>query len=190
MCGRYSFYTGGPDERLIAIYQAMERHYAGQYKTGEIFPGDTAPALIRREDKIVAVPGVFGLKGFQGRGLLINARSETAAEKRTFADSLRHRRAIIPATGFYEWSHDGQKTKYLFTLDGTQVLYLCALYQVVEGQCRFVILTREANASMVPVHNRMPVIVGAGDVRPYLTDDGAAREMIALRAPELVREAV
>ena len=190
MCGRYSFTTGGTDERLIAIYQAMEQRYAGQYKIGEIFPGDTAPAVIRRENRIVAVPGVFGLPGFQGSRLLINARSETAAEKRTFVESLRQRRTIIAATGFYEWSHDENRTKYLFTVDASQVLYLCGLYQVIDGLYRFVILTRAANASMEPVHNRMPVIVSAGDVRPYLTDYDAAREMLAAAAPELVRKAV
>ena len=168
----------------------MERRYAGQYKTGEIFPGDTAPAVIRRENRIVAVPGVFGLPGFQGSRLLINARSETAAEKRTFVESLRQRRTIIAATGFYEWSHDENRTKYLFTVDASQVLYLCGLYQVIDGLYRFVILTRAANASMEPVHNRMPVIVSAGDVRPYLTDYDAAREMLAAAAPELVRKAV
>ena len=88
MCGRYSFTTTVTDEHLIAIYQAMEKRYAGAYKTGEIFPGDSAPAVIQRESKIIAVPCVFGLPGFQGKRLLINARSETAAEKHTFAESL------------------------------------------------------------------------------------------------------
>ena len=186
MCGRYSFYTGGPDERLIAIYQAMERHYAGQYKTGDIFPGDTAPAVIRRENRIVAVPGVFGLPGFQSGRLLINARSETAGEKPTFADSLRRRRAIIPATGFYEW--DSQRTKYLFSLEGAHALYLCGLYQVVEGRVRFVILTRAANASMAQVHSRMPVMVPPEQVRPWLTDYAAACGLLDAEAPALTKQ--
>lgn len=75
-------------------------------------------------------------------------------------------------------------------MNAAQVLYLCGMYQILDGQCRFVILTRTANESMLPVHNRMPVIVGAEDVRPYLTDYDAAREMIASAAPTLVREAV
>ena len=80
--------------------------------------------------------------------------------------------------------------KYLFTVEAAQVLYLCGLYQVIDGLCRFAILTRTANASMEPIHNRMPVIVSAGDVRPYLTDYDAARGMIAAAGPELVRKAV
>ena len=109
MCGRYSITTTVTDEHLIAIYQAMEKRYAGAYKTGEIFPGDSAPAVIQWENRIIAVPGVFGLPGFQGNRLLINARSETVAKKRTFSESLRQRRTIIPATRFYEWSHNQRK---------------------------------------------------------------------------------
>jgi len=45
----------------------------------------------------------------------LNARSETAEQKPVFAESFRERRVILPSDGFYEWSRDGNKTKYLFT---------------------------------------------------------------------------
>ena len=112
MCGRYYFTANGSDEKLNAITKTMETLYPGKYKTGEIFPGDIVPAVIDRKGKIVAVPAAFGFPGFQDNRLLINARSETASEKKTFADSLRERRVILPASGFFEWSHDGKKTKY------------------------------------------------------------------------------
>ena len=104
MCGRYNFSTDNPDVKLAALIEVMERKYPGEYKTGEIFPGDPAPAMIAQQNKIVAVPAVFGFPGFQDGKLLINARGETAAVKKTFADSLKERRVILPATGFYEWS--------------------------------------------------------------------------------------
>ena len=186
MCGRYNFSTDIQDEKMTALMSVMERKYPGKYKTGDIFPGDTAPAMIARDDKIVPVPAAFGFPGFQDGKLLINARGETAAAKKTFADSLRERRAILPATGFYEWSAD--KTKYLFTLDATSVFYLCGLYKVIDGIHRFVILTRAANASMIEIHDRMPVIVGEHQVRAYLTDTIAASEIIANAAPILTKQ--
>ena len=188
MCGRYNFDSDSSDSKIAAIISMMEKNWPGQYKTGEIFPGDTVPAMIERNGKIVAVPAVFGFPGFQDGKLLINARSETAAEKRTFSESLKTKRVILPATGFYEWSHDVQKTKYLFTVDARNVLYLCGVYKIVDGQYRFAILTRAANESMIETHDRMPIIATEEEVRPYLSDYESAMRIIATEAPELVRE--
>ena len=138
--------------------------------------------------KIVAVPAGFGFPGYQDNKLIINARSETAVEKKTFADSLRERRVILPASGFFEWSHDGKKTKYYFTVDSMQAIYLCGIYKIMDGKPYFVILTRAANESMIDTHDRMPVIVGENSVRPYLTDRDAAMEIIATAAPMLSRQ--
>ena len=188
MCGRYNFSTGSKDDKMVAIVNAMERQYPGQYKTGEIFPGDAAPAMIARQEKVTALPAIFGFPGFQDGKLLFNARAETAAEKKTFSDCLKERRIILPATGFYEWGRDASKTKYFFTVSNLPVLYLCGLFRIIDGQYRFVILTRQANESMAETHDRMPVIVGAEEVRPYLTDLSAAMEIIATSAPVLCRE--
>lgn len=188
MCGRYYIESDNPDEKLTAIITMMEKNYPGKYKIGEIFPGDSAPAMIEQNGKIIAVPAVFGFPGFQDGKLLINARSETAAEKRTFAEGLRTRRVILPATGFFEWSHDTKKTKYLFTVDSRNVVYLCGVYKIVDGEYRFVILTRAANESMAETHHRMPIIAAEEEVRPYLSDYDSAIRIIASEAPELVRE--
>ena len=188
MCGRYYFTSVSEDEKLDAVNKYMEKNYPGEYKTGEIFPGDIVPAVIDRQGKIVAVPAGFGFPGYQDNKLIINARSETAAEKKTFADNLRERRVILPASGFFEWSHDGKKTKYYFTVESMQAIYLCGIYKIVDGKPRFVILTRAANESMIETHDRMPVIVDENSVRPYLTDRDAAMEIIATSAPMLSRQ--
>ncbi len=186
MCCRYFFGDLQKDDRVRQIVSMMERDYPGQYKTGEIFPGDAVIALIGENGRLRHVPAVFGFPG-RDKKLLLNARSETAAEKPTFAAAFREKRAILPADGFYEWSHDGQKTKYLFTLDGERTLYLCGLYKIVDGKYRFVILTRPANDSISDVHNRMPVITTADLVRAYLTDCKAAEQIVAFAAPRLLR---
>ena len=54
----------------------------------------------------------WGFPRFQGKGLLINARVEAILDKKTFRDSVLHRRCVIPARHFYEWSKN--KEKYTF----------------------------------------------------------------------------
>lgn len=185
MCYSYAFHTVKTDDKTAAILEMLDRKFPGAYKTGDIFPGDAAPAILARGDRIVAVPAVFGFPGFQNGKLLINARGETAAEKKSFAESLKERRILLPATGFYEWS--AEKTKYLFSSASTNPFYLCGLYRIINGQIRFVILTRAANESMIEIHDRMPVIVEEDQVRPYLTDPAAAADIIAKASPPLDR---
>ena len=189
MCCRYYFSDTPADARVKKILSMMERDHPGTYKTGEIFPGDSAPAMIQAgPGRLRAVPAVFGLTGFQKNKLILNARAETAAGKPTFAEALRLRRMILPADGFYEWTHDGSKTKYLFTLEGDRTLFLCGLYEHTEdGGYRFAILTRPANASVADVHDRMPVIASADEVRPYLTDLDAAMRILSEANPLLRR---
>ena len=187
MCCRYVINPGS--EKAETIVTMLEKLYPDTaWKTGEIFPGDTAPGVIDRGGRILPVPATFGFPGFRGRELILNARSETAAEKTAFAESLRERRIVLPADGFFEWSHAGKKTKYLFTVDAAPTIYLCGIYKPVDGQVRFVILTRPANESMIVTHDRMPVIVEDSAVRAYLTDRQAAMEILTAAAPALRRK--
>ena len=189
MCGRYNF-TRDAGDMAESIVEMMDRRYPGEYKTGEIFPGDTAPGVLNDNGRIVPVPAVFGFPGFSDGKLIINARSETAAEKPMFSDSLRDQRIVLPASGFYEWSHDEKKTKYLFTVGGEKLIYLCGIYKIIDGKHRFAILTRDANATMIETHNRMPIIIRKEHVRTYLTDAAAAIRLIGNASPILMREAV
>ncbi len=189
MCCRYLFADPPRDARVKKIVALMDRDYPGQYKTGEIFPGDAAAAVIGEGGRLRHVPAVFGFPGFRDNNkLLINARAETAAQKPTFAEAFRERRAVLPADGFYELSSTGEKTKYLFTLPEERTIYLCGLYTVEDGRYRFVILTRPANDSMLETHDRMPVIAVAEEVRPYLTDYEAARAIVSRTGPRLNRQ--
>jgi putative SOS response-associated peptidase YedK len=96
---------------------------------------------------------------------IINARSETASEKPSFRGSLRHRRCLIPATGFYEWTgKPGQKRPHLFRPRDGGLFALAGLAEHWVGADgseleTMAILTTSANATMEPIHDRMPVII-------------------------------
>lgn len=98
---------------------------------------------------------------------LINARSETAAEKPSFREAMKKRRCIVPASGFYEWKREGTRKQpwYFHPRAGQQLLAIAGLWEswkspeggVVETCC---LLTTSANSVLAPVHDRMPVIFG------------------------------
>jgi putative SOS response-associated peptidase YedK len=98
-------------------------------------------------------------------GGLINARSETVNEKPSFRQAFRQRRCIIVASGFYEWSRvEGKKVPYYIRMaDGAPMPFagLWEAWRSPEGQTleTCAILTTAANATVAPIHVRMPVIL-------------------------------
>jgi putative SOS response-associated peptidase YedK len=130
---------------------------------------------------------------------MINARSETAAEKPAFRAAMRQRRCIVPADGFYEWQGAGGKSStpkvpHLFRRPGGAPLAIAGLYEewtdrrsgeVVES-CS--LLTTEANATVRPVHHRMPVLLERRDfslwLDPEVTDTDRVQSLLVPCAPD------
>ena len=117
---------------------------------------------------------------------LINARSETVAEKPSFKAAFKTRRCVIPASGFYEWKKEGtQKQPYAISLDGERPMWFAGLWEswkvrdVVlppayrefeEGSTlqTFVIITTEANEALKFLHDRMPLMLELEEVDDWL----------------------
>ena len=128
----------------------------------------------------------WGFPQYQKKGLLINARAETALERRTFCDSVRHRRCIIPAKHFYEW--DSDKNKITFFREDRPVLFMAGFYNRFQNEERFMILTTQANASVNPVHNRMPVVLDESELEDWVYDDKFTEYVLHKTPPEFRRE--
>jgi putative SOS response-associated peptidase YedK len=112
---------------------------------------------------------------------LINARSETVAEKPAFRQAFRQRRCIIPADGFYEWQRNGgRKQPFFFRMRDERPFGFAGLWERWEGEDGRVInscaiLTTEANEVLESVHDRMPVILHPDDYELWLGAE--AREL-------------
>lgn len=98
--------------------------------------------------------------------LLINARAETAAAKASFKAAMRHRRVLVPASGFYEWKGTGRKDAqpYWVRPKGGGVVAFGGLMETYAepGGAEIdtaAILTCEANSQIAHIHHRMPVVV-------------------------------
>ena len=187
MCGRYTLYTGEQAEEIRQIIDIAQRQVRGQLKLGEVFPSDRAPILVANQDKVVVRTAVWGFPGFQGKGLLINARSETAEEKPMFREPLLTSRCVVPTTGFYEWNK--QKEKFLFQYSDSAVVYLAGIWGEFDSKRRYTILTTEPNQAVAAVHNRMPVLLSKEQVRPWLMDTPAALGLLHAKQQELVGQA-
>lgn len=105
--------------------------------------------------------------------LLINARAETAHDKSSFRAALRHRRVLIPASGFYEWHRPPKESGarpqayWIRPKQGGIVSFagLMETWASAEGSelDTAAVLTTGANATLSPIHSRMPVVIAPED---------------------------
>ncbi|MBU2582195.1 MAG: SOS response-associated peptidase [Alphaproteobacteria bacterium] len=168
MCSRYSL-TSPPEAVRATFGYLNEAEFPPRYNIAPTQP----VAIVRnshggqRELALVR----WGLipswaKEPQKFTTLINARSETAGAKPSFRASMRHRRCIVPADGFYEWTgKPGNKQPHMISKKSGEIMGFAGLWEHWLGADgseieTMAILTTEANGDMAPIHDRMPVILG------------------------------
>ncbi len=183
MCGRFAFYS--PTEATAALFGvAGAPAVAPRYN---IAPSQDILAIrndeaARREVVLLhwgLVP--FWAKDASIGNRMINARSETAAEKPAYRAAFRRRRCIVPADGFYEWRRTGEwKTPYFISLASGEPFAFAGLWErwVDKGSGEELqsatLLTTAANEFMSRLHDRMPVILDPAAAKQWLDGDDTA----------------
>jgi putative SOS response-associated peptidase YedK len=197
MCGR--FYTDFDDEQyremLALLYLKSERE-AGllMLKNGEVFPTDTVAALDANGPRAMR----WGFARFDGKGKVINARSETALEKSMFRSPMmtdaglsQSGRCLIPASGYFEWeTRDKQKIKYKLRPAKEGLFTFAGLYRSEAGQDTpmFVILTAPASGGISFIHDRMPLILTPEQREGWLHDPNKAASLLEQGVQDIVYE--
>jgi putative SOS response-associated peptidase YedK len=107
---------------------------------------------------------------------MINARSETAAEKPSFRGAFKKRRCLIVADGFYEWQKvNGGKQPYYIRMEDGSPFAFAGLWESWDKYGEEIrsctILTTEANHLVGEVHHRMPVILPPENYEVWLDPD-------------------
>ncbi|HYC57218.1 MAG TPA: SOS response-associated peptidase [Candidatus Binatia bacterium] len=191
MCGRFVLHT--PAEALARHFGAVpgELSLAPQYN---IAPTHDVVVLRVENGQRRLRTLRWGLIPFWAKdpaigSRMINARCETAAEKPGFREALRQRRAIVPASGFYEWKKQGKgKQPYYFHARDDAPLAIAALWERwksrdglrLETCC---LLTTSANRTLDGVHDRMPVLLRPEDyalwLDPGVTDVDAVSPLLS-----------
>jgi len=141
MCGRYALHA---HPEVVALQFGLEEvpQFQPHYN---IAPAASVPLVRGRR---------AGLAYWGLRRKFANLRAETLAQK--FPGPYREGRALVPASGFYEWQTRGKRKQpfYFFPADGS----LLALAAVFENGT-FSLITTQPNATLRDVHDRMPVII-------------------------------
>ncbi len=167
MCGRYHI-----DEEMTEEIRRMVKILESRMTTGsrDIYPSMEAPVLLKNEEEgLKAAAMAWGFPGRDKKQLLINARAETALERPAFSRAVSLRRCVIPARWFYEWNPEKEKAEFSRT-DGS-LLYMAGFYDLFQEVPRFIILTTQANSSVRPVHDRMPLILEKEELEEWVWED-------------------
>jgi putative SOS response-associated peptidase YedK len=109
----------------------------------------------------VLLPAIWGIHGG-----LINIRAETAERK--FSAAFVHRRVVVPADGFYEWS--GKQPLWFRPREGGIFVFAGLAQTLPDGRNAFAIMTMAATGEIARVHDRMPVILPRDAVQAWLRD--------------------
>jgi putative SOS response-associated peptidase YedK len=185
MCGRFTLRSS--PERIKREFQLQEEPIVEA--RFNIAPTQSILAVREIEDEREATLLKWGLipswaKDDLMSARLINARSETVAEKPAFREAFKRSRCIIPADGFYEWKREGAgKQPFFFSLRDGRVFGFAGLWDRWRGPDGGVIesctiLTTEANEVLKEVHDRMPVILHPETYDQWLDDDVRAVESL------------
>jgi putative SOS response-associated peptidase YedK len=153
MCGRYALHAS-PD--VVALQFGLDAvpEFAPRY--------NIAPAT-----QVLLVRGAKASLAHWGlRRRFANLRAETLAQK--FPEAYRNGRALVPASGFYEWqSRAGRKQPYYFSPADGPLLALAAVWEANT----FSLITTRPNSTLSGIHDRMPVIIARDDYGAWLSGE-------------------
>lgn len=200
MCGRYTLRT--PAARLMELFHVAQLPtLSPRYN---IAPTQLVLA-IRQSAEIAslreAIMMRWGLVPFWAKDLaigstMINARSETVAEKPAFRNAFKRQRCLIPADGFYEWQKltTGKKQPWWIHQENEEPFAMAGLWESwtpkgaskdnpenVVLSCS--ILTTAANRDMSVLHDRMPVILPIEAWSTWLSPAATSDQLTSLLQP-------
>lgn len=195
MCGRYA--ASASADLLIEEFEIEEVDPSAIEATEPSFnvaPTDTVPAVVERLTDSGATRTLVGLrwglvpswsKSASGGARMINARSETVAEKPAYRKAFSARRCLLPATGYFEWRTlpEGGKQPYFIRPSDGGLLVMGGIYEFWRSEVGWLstasIITTQATDALGWVHDRMPIIIGRDNqdawLDPSLTDKETAR---------------
>lgn len=190
MCGRNSLFV--PQDDLESRFDAEVVADGGYTPRYNIAPGAGVEVITNEAaDEIDRYHwGLIPFWADEPEEGIINARSETADEKRVFENAWESRPCLVLSSGFYEWQsqNGGSKQPYRIYREDGPAFALAGLWDVWEGEENSIacvtILTTDPNDLMEPIHDRMPVVLPEADESDWLSAGPADRKEMCQPYPE------
>jgi putative SOS response-associated peptidase YedK len=120
---------------------------------------------------------------------IIHLQAEVLADKPVYRRKLAERRCLVPADGFYGWKHVGKKTMvpHRFILQSKSLFAMAGIWEEYEDENgeqlhTFMIITCAANDLVIPIQERMPVILPREAEDSWLTPS-SSMDLITLLKP-------
>lgn len=200
MCGRFNIV----DDPLTKITSEILGINFSTVSNSNVCPSETIQTVYSSHDKtaLIQVPAQWGIKPDWANKLLINAQAETVQSKKTFKRAFASNRCIIPFSGWYEWKTQdiGKKQKYLFEQPNHPLFMAGILYDAPAAeelplfcnqqlepklacQHQLVTLTVAATEQCMPIHHRMPLLIGQESLETWLK--GSQKEALSLLSPAI-----
>ncbi|MEO0664975.1 MAG: SOS response-associated peptidase [Pseudomonadota bacterium] len=192
MCGRFAITL--PDDAMAQLFDAVPSNDLPEGPRYNVCPTNDVHVVVSDAGRrLRAMRWGFlphWYKTTNGGPLLINARSETIAEKPAFKAACRERRCLIPASGFYEWTKtpEGARLPWYITRADGEPLVFAGIWQNWErdgeAYTTCAIVTCAANARMAEIHKRMPVVLAPENWGLWLGEAGKEAATLMRAAAE------
>jgi putative SOS response-associated peptidase YedK len=190
MCGAYGFSV--KDAQEVYVRFNIENTLEDFRPRFNIRPGQMNPVVTSHSPNRISrmfwglIPHFAQDKNYKYK--TINAKAETVAKLPTFRGSLRHKRCIVPATGFFEpdkkhFSKPPFPWHY-FQLKDQQIFGFAGLYDIWQDKhsetriISYTIITTTPNSLVGKYHERMPVILEKDDEETWLNPDNTEPEQL------------
>lgn len=185
MCGRYHI-SDQLIEDIQKLAQEIDKKIKEKICDTDVCPSDEAVVIMGVKGKLTPIIMKWGYLGFDKK-LVINSRAESVTQRTMFQKDLVSRRIVIPASYFYEWNQN--KEKSVFKREDVKTMYFAGIYDVDrDGTNRFSIITTTANESMIKIHDRMPLILEEEQIMEWIFDNDKAIELLNYQPVLLNRE--
>lgn len=189
MCGRNSLFV--EQNQLEQRFNAEVATDGGYKPRYNIAPGETLHVITNQSpNEITRFHWGFIPKWTDEPGDgIINARSETADDKRVFKEAWESRPCLVLSSGFYEWksANGGSKRPYRVYREEGPLFAMAGLWDTWEGESETMscvtILTTDPNNLMRPIHDRMPVVLPEHAEETWLSGDTDTRKELCQPYP-------